>query len=1206
MGFDKQQWVAGQWTDVNKGQDAKPITGLTNGTNYAVAVKAVDAAGNASDFSNAATAAPGASSDGGFAGGSGTPQDPWLVTTPGQLNAIRDNLSGHYKLGNDIDLTLETGDPLGQFYDGGQGWEPIGTESQRFTGTFDGDGHKVIGLSINRSSEAEIGLFGSVGNGGAVRNVGLKDGSVRGGDYTGGLVGYNVNGTIENTYSTVSVNGNEKVGGLVGQNDNRGLVKQSYAIGNVTGLGTVGGLVGRNDNSSTVSQSYATGSVNGQYEVGGLVGRHYGSIGYSYAVGRVTGGTDVGGLVGRSFGPTITSSFYNSETTGQSGTGTSKTTAEMRTKSTFTMAGWDFDHVWGMNSLINNGYPVLVPPYIVTYDENGATEGSVPKDGRTYKPDESVTVQGNSGNLAREGYSFVGWSLTSDGSGASYVEENIFTMGSSNVTLFAKWTPNGTIDPTTGSFDKYAPADVTTTLAVYGNTLIGIRNDDKVLSETADYTVLGNTVTIKKEYLTTQPVGEAELTFTFSAGPAQTLKITVTDTTPPPTAPPAPTGLQAAAGEGKVNLTWEAVEGAESYRVFKYEGAEAPADSGEWTLINDHEQTEPAYLVDNLAAGKQYWFAAAAVRSGKESGLSEPASAMPYTTVTEVVPHEDIKVGKGIALELLKNRFPEKVQVHVKSLLSLDLNVDWDLEHTDYNPDQAGTYKVTGQLQLPAYVRNPQSLQVELSVLVLANANARLSGIYLDDEPLQGFLPDLFTYTIEVPYETERVTVTAATYDAAATYEVFGGNLQLLKVGHNSMNILVTAEDQKEQTTYIINVDRKPDTEPPQWPEGSELIVSDITRNSVKLSWPTATDNLGVAGYLIDVDGKERTTVSGNVYATIVDSLTANTMYTFKVTAYDAAANEGAPLSRQAMTVRSSKRGGGSGGSSSEEERELSSNADLEELQVWYKDKKLELSPSFAADTTSYTARTEAGQVEIAAKPAYFAAKVMLKDKLFTDRTKVDLEEGDNKLLLIVEAENGSKKEYTLTVRRETPQTSEPIVHFTDIAGHWAESDIKRAAAKGIVSGYPEGAFKPSDPVTRAEFTVMLAGAIKLDGQGATLTFADQNQIGEWAKQAIARAVESGIVNGYADGSFRSNDPITRAEMAVMIARALKLQNGAHASTGFADDEAIPQWAKGATEAIRELGIVDGRGQNRFVPNENATRVEAAIMLLRMLDHKED
>lgn len=72
-----------------------------------------------------------------------------------------------------------------------------------------------------------------------------------------------------------------------------------------------------------------------------------------------------------------------------------------------------------------------------------------------------------------------------------------------------------------------------------------------------------------------------------------------------------------------------------------------------------------------------------------------------------------------------------------------------------------------------------------------------------------------------------------------------------------------------------------------------------------------------------------------------------------------------------------------------------------------------------------------------------------------------------------------------------------------------------------------------------------------------------------------------------------------------MIARALKLQLNDNASTGFADDEAIPKWAKGAVHAIRKFGMIDGRGGNRFVPNETASRAEAAVMLVRMLEHRD-
>ncbi|MGV2643911.1 beta-N-acetylhexosaminidase, partial [Clostridium perfringens] len=155
-------------------------------------------------------------------------------------------------------------------------------------------------------------------------------------------------------------------------------------------------------------------------------------------------------------------------------------------------------------------------------------------------------------------------------------------------------------------------------------------------------------------------------------------------------------------------------------------------------------------------------------------------------------------------------------------------------------------------------------------------------------------------------------------------------------------------------------------------------------------------------------------------------------------------------------------------------------------------------------------------------------------------------------------------------------------------AEHWAENAILRAAGMKLVSGYPDGTFKPNAAITRAEFTVMLAHVLKLGGAGSATAFTDEAKIGRWAKQAIANAVEAGIVSGYGDGSIRPNARITRAEMTSMIARALKLSDEAGATTGFADDKDIPKWAKGAIEAVRKLGVMSGRGDNKFGPNGTA------------------
>jgi hypothetical protein len=124
---------------------------------------------------------------------------------------------------------------------------------------------------------------------------------------------------------------------------------------------------------------------------------------------------------------------------------------------------------------------------------------------------------------------------------------------------------------------------------------------------------------------------------------------------------------------------------------------------------------------------------------------------------------------------------------------------------------------------------------------------------------------------------------------------------------------------------------------------------------------------------------------------------------------------------------------------------------------------------------------------------------------------------------------------------------------------------------------------------------------LKPQGEGTALTFSDTAKIGTWAKKAVAQAVQAGIIKGNVDGSFRPNAEITRSEMSAMIASALKLTVESNIATGFADDKTIPSWAKGAVAAIKKLGIVEGKGTNKFDPNGQTTRAEAVTVLLKMV-----
>ncbi|MCA1903194.1 MAG: PASTA domain-containing protein, partial [Candidatus Hydrogenedens sp.] len=235
---------------------------------------------------------------------------------------------GHYKLVADIDAW----DTIN--WNSGAGFVPIGSNSP-FVGKFDGNGHKIRRLYINRSEQDNVGLFGYIFRGGEVINLGIEEGWIQGKGSTGILAGYSL-----------------------------GVVRNCYTTGVVSGSGSVGGLVGINDYSGTITQSYSTGGVSGSRYIGGLVGRNYsGTITQSYSTGRVLGSEYIGGLVGYNDSGKITGSYWDKETSGQSSSAGAigKTTAQMKHQATF--VDWDFTTVWGI--VENTTYPYLKWQYQV-------------------------------------------------------------------------------------------------------------------------------------------------------------------------------------------------------------------------------------------------------------------------------------------------------------------------------------------------------------------------------------------------------------------------------------------------------------------------------------------------------------------------------------------------------------------------------------------------------------------------------------------------------------------------------------------------------------------------------------------------------------------------------------------------------------------------------------------------------------------------
>lgn len=172
---------------------------------------------------------------------------------------------------------------------------------------------------------------------------------------------------------------------------------------------------------------------------------------------------------------------------------------------------------------------------------------------------------------------------------------------------------------------------------------------------------------------------------------------------------------------------------------------------------------------------------------------------------------------------------------------------------------------------------------------------------------------------------------------------------------------------------------------------------------------------------------------------------------------------------------------------------------------------------------------------------------------------------------------------------------------FSDVEKHWAKAAIEEAVARGIVKGYEDNTFEPDGKITRAQFAVMLAAALKLNQAADVPDAADQADIPSYAVAAVGQARAAGLLVGDDDGAFRPNGNLTRAELAVIIASAKALTVTAGAVPSFDDAASIPVWAQPSVAAVAEAGLMAGRGNNLFAPTDSTTRAEAATLVVNVL-----
>jgi hypothetical protein len=293
------------------------------------------------------------------------------ISTAAELAAVAGNLGGTYRLMNNITLSGN--------------WTPIGTSAEPFTGSFDGMGYTISNLTINSSSSYQ-GLFGYIGSGGVVKNLGLINVNISSsGDQVGGIAGYNY-GTVEKCYTIGgSIAAHGYVGGIVGLNggtSSPGTIQQCYNTASISATYSFTGGIAGDNNYGSITNCYNTGNVTGGNRVGGIAGFVYKfntdphTVAYCYSTGDVTGignsSEAAGGIAGGSSDGLIyqTSTFHNNIALGRSVSSPYSSTGNLNVGR---VGGW----IRGENNKARDDMTVIRASATLTVSGTSASIGAV-------------------------------------------------------------------------------------------------------------------------------------------------------------------------------------------------------------------------------------------------------------------------------------------------------------------------------------------------------------------------------------------------------------------------------------------------------------------------------------------------------------------------------------------------------------------------------------------------------------------------------------------------------------------------------------------------------------------------------------------------------------------------------------------------------------------------------------------------------------
>ncbi|MFW5907394.1 MAG: GLUG motif-containing protein, partial [Candidatus Natronoplasma sp.] len=243
-----------------------------------------------------------------FAGGDGSPANPYQINNWTQLDDVRYNLNDNFILLNDLNNTVEgydevVGDPSDP---NNEGFDPIGNDSDPFEGSFDGDRYAIEDMWIAKPEKNHCGLFGGASSAEVV-DLSMLNASVEGNESVGALIGGSEATQVSNISVNGSVTGNSYIGGIVGVGGSNTVIELSRANVIVDGDSGVGGIIGYTfenlGNGAYIANTYSVGKISGESKVGGIAGHISlnSALNKSYSLCEVNGVNETGGVVGYNY-----------------------------------------------------------------------------------------------------------------------------------------------------------------------------------------------------------------------------------------------------------------------------------------------------------------------------------------------------------------------------------------------------------------------------------------------------------------------------------------------------------------------------------------------------------------------------------------------------------------------------------------------------------------------------------------------------------------------------------------------------------------------------------------------------------------------------------------------------------------------------------------------------------------------------------------